>query len=231
MIIILYHALHFLSIAFAIEQSAPKPIDPGRQKRYTVGMKMFSSQVAATRRTHIASLCYAAASVALLTVSSWVSVPVLTVPFTLQTFALFFIIGVLGTKWSFAAVLAYLLLGVAGVLVFSNFGSGIGTLAGVTGGYIVGFLLVCLVSGPLYARAKNNMIWQFAAMLAGLVVCYTTGTIWFAVVAGSFSWQGIGSALLTCVVPYIAVDTVKILLALFALRRLKPILLRLSMRT
>ena len=176
---------------------------------------------AARRRTTVA-LCYAAVGVALITVCSWLSVPVLTVPFTLQTFAIFFVLGLLGTRLGLLTVAAYLLLGIAGVPVFSGFGAGLARLLGPTGGYIGGFLLSCVVTGPLMRLARDNPVWQYLAMLAGLVVCYAMGTVWYAYVGGNLTWAGLLSALMVCVVPFVAVDAAKLLVAVLALRRLRP---------
>ena len=57
---------------------------------------------------------------AMMTVCSWISVPA-AVPFTMQTFGVFMAIGLLGGKRGTAAVAVYLLLGAAGLPVFSGF--------------------------------------------------------------------------------------------------------------
>ena len=195
---------------------------------YTVDMKPVSASfpTRAQGRNATRQLCFAAACVALLTVCSWVSIPVFSVPFTLQTFAVFFTIGLLGTKWGFWAILAYVGLGALGVPVFSGMTGGIGRLAGVTGGYILGFLAACPISGPLLKAAKDKPLAQFGAMLAGLVVCYAVGTVWFVFVAGNTSVAGLGAALMACVVPFVPADAVKLALAVVLLARLRPLLRR-----
>ena len=198
---------------------------------YTGSMKSPSVRQAKPRssRRHITlRLCYAAMGVALLAVSAWVSIPILSVPFTLQTFAVFFLVGLLGTKWSLITIAAYILLGAVGVPVFSGFTGGIARLAGPTGGYILGFLLSAALCGPLFKLAKNNRVWQAVTFLLGLVVCYTFGTVWFAAVGGNLSWAGIGSALSLCVVPFVLPDLAKLALSLFALRRVAPLLAKLE---
>ena len=76
---------------------------------------------------------------AMMTVCSWISVPA-AVPFTMQTFGVFMAIGLLGGKRGTAAVAVYLLLGAAGLPVFSGFTGGIGHIVGPTGGYPIGFM-------------------------------------------------------------------------------------------
>jgi biotin transport system substrate-specific component len=76
---------------------------------------------------------------ALITVCSWISLPVADIAFTMQTFGVFLALGLLGGKWGSVAIAIYLLLGAVGMPVFSGFRGGVGMLAGVTGGYLWGF--------------------------------------------------------------------------------------------
>jgi biotin transport system substrate-specific component len=73
---------------------------------------------------------------ALIAVFAWISIPVSDVAFTLQTLGIFLAFGLLGGKRGSAAVILYLLLGAAGMPVFSGFRGGIGVLLGVTGGFL-----------------------------------------------------------------------------------------------
>ncbi len=75
---------------------------------------------------------------AIVTVCAWISIPIGTVPFTLQTFAVAAVGGLLGWKRGSLSVLAYLLLGLVGVPVFAGFKAGLAALMGPTGGYILG---------------------------------------------------------------------------------------------
>lgn len=77
-------------------------------------------------------------------ICSWISIPTV-VPFTLQTFAVFLAVAVLGGKRGTLAVIVYVLLGAVGLPVFSGFKGGIGVLLNTTGGYIIGFVFSALV--------------------------------------------------------------------------------------
>ena len=72
-------------------------------------------------------------------ICSWISIPTV-VPFTLQTFAVFLAVAVLGGKRGTLAVIVYVLLGAVGLPVFSGFKGGIGVLLNTTGGFIIGFV-------------------------------------------------------------------------------------------
>ena len=91
-------------------------------------------------------IAYIGLCTALIAVCSWISIP-LTVPITLQTFAIFLTVALLGLKNGTITVLVYILLGAIGLPVFSGFKSGAAVLLGTTGGYIIGFLFSAIVVG------------------------------------------------------------------------------------
>ena len=142
------------------------------------------------------------------------------VPFTMQTFAVFFTLLLLGGKRGTLSVLVYLLLGAAGVPVFSHFTGGAGVLLGPTGGYLIGFLLTGLIY--LAAEQLSDRRLLAAALPAGLLVCYAFGTAWFLVVytrtKGAVS---VGTALTWCVLPFVIPDLAKLWLAHFLAARVR----------
>ena len=162
---------------------------------------------------------------ALMAVCSWISIP-FVVPFTLQTFAVFLAIIVLGGFKGTMSILTYILLGIIGLPVFANFNGGIAYLLGPTGGYIVGFLLSGLVMWALEKPfSKKNDGFMVISMIIGLIICYICGTIWFRIV---YIQKGndttIANVLLMCVLPFIIPDLLKIMLALFIKNKLKKII-------
>lgn len=164
-------------------------------------------------------LAYIGMFVALMAVCSWINIPT-TVPFTLQTFAVFATVAILGMKRGTIAVLVYIILGAVGVPVFAGFSGGFGTLLGTTGGYIIGFLFTALITGGII-KTFGKKIWVMAvAMVLGLVACYAFGTVWFIYVYTSTkSAVGIMTALSWCVIPFIIPDLCKIALAILLERR------------
>ena len=161
---------------------------------------------------------------AVMAVCSWISIPA-AVPFTMQTFGVFLAVGLLGGRNGTLAVLVYILLGAAGLPVFSGFNGGIGHLFGATGGYIIGFVFSALLmwlAEALFGKSNKVLI---ASMVAGLLVCYAFGTAWFMVVYARDSGSiGLITALSWCVFPYIIPDALKILLAAVLTRRLRPLI-------
>ncbi len=169
-------------------------------------------------------MVYIAMSAVIIAVCSWISVPTV-VPFTMQTFGVFAVVGLLGGRRGTLAVLIYLLLGMIGLPVFSGFTGGAACLLGTTGGYIVGFLLSALLMWAMEA-VLGRKTWVLAvSMVLGLLVCYAFGTLWFVEVYARQSGPvGMWTALTWCVLPFVIPDGLKILLALLVRKRLSKVL-------
>ena len=163
-------------------------------------------------------MVYIALFAVLIAICAWISIPS-TVPFTLQTFAVLCTMGLLGGKRSVLAVAVYLLLGMVGIPVFSGFRGGLGMLLGVTGGYLVGFLVAALCYWLITAWLGNRYWVRILGMIAGLILCYAFGTAWFMVAyAGSTGPVGLSTALGWCVVPFLIPEAIKTALAIFVVR-------------
>lgn len=145
------------------------------------------------------------------------SIPIGTIPVTLGVLAVYLCIFTLGARLGSIAVAVYLLLGAAGLPVFSGFQGGVAKLAGPTGGYLIGFLIMAIVSGVIldiawrFNGAKRYVI-QVVGMIIGLAVCYMFGTVWFMVTAHVSLIAG----LTTCVIPFLPFDAIKIAFAAVA---------------
>ncbi len=158
----------------------------------------------------------------LLCLCAWLSVPA-PIPFTLQTFGLFCALGLLGGRRGSLAILLYLLMGAAGLPVFSGFQGGIACLLGPTGGYLLGFLPMGLLYCLLEKQAMRSLWFMAAALVLGLLLCYALGTLWFVKVYsfhhGPIAWI---SAMGLCVFPFVLPDLGKLALALLLIRSLRP---------
>ncbi len=165
------------------------------------------------RRISTVDTAYIAMFSALIAVCSWISIPT-AVPFTMQTFAVFLTLLMLGGRRGFFSVLTYILLGAVGVPVFSGFKGGVSALFGMTGGYILGFLLTALIYRAAERFISTNAIVKIASLIIGLAVCYAFGTVWFIVIYSRDVKQiGLSAALSMCVTPFLLPDAVKLALA------------------
>ena len=145
----------------------------------------------------------------------------ITVPFTMQTFAVFCAPGTLGGGWGTAAIAVYILVGAIGVPVYAGFTSGVGVLFGLTGGYFMGFVFSGLIYWAVTKFFGKSLVAEVIAMVLGLAVCYLLGTLWFVIVSSANGEPvGFASALTMCVLPFVIPDIIKIALAVTVSRRL-----------
>ena len=178
----------------------------------------------ASSRLRTVDMAYIALFAVLMAICAWITIP-MTVPFTLQIFAVFAALVTLGGRRGTYAVVVYLLLGAVGLPVGSGFQGGLGWLLGTTGGYIVGFLCIALIYWLMTAKLGDSLPVSVAACVLGLAVCYAFGTAWFLVVYARTSGPiGLMTALGWCVFPYIIPDLVKLALAVILGRRVKGFL-------
>lgn len=173
-----------------------------------------------SQKFKVLDMVYIALFAVLIAVCTWISVPA-AVPFTMQTFAVFCALGLLGGKRGTFSVIVYLLLGAVGVPVFSGFRGGIGVLFDTTGGYLIGFIIMALLYWLITALLGKKLMVMVAAMVAGVAVLYLFGTAWFMVVYARNSGPvGLATALGWCVFPFILPDLIKLALAVFLTKRL-----------
>ena len=137
------------------------------------------------------------------------------IPLTLQTFAVILCGYVLGVKWSAAAVTVILLTGLCGIPVFSSFGAGPYFFAGPTGGFLIGFLPLCILCS-LSLKFKKRLF-SILFSLFSLLLFYFIGTIWYCVVTGTPFISGF----LVAATPFIPKDVLCAFTALFVAFRIK----------
>lgn len=157
-------------------------------------------------------ISFSALFTGILTVISQIYIP-FAVPLTLQVFAVALCGYVLGVKWGTVAVAVYILLGVAGLPVFSGFKGGFGVLLEHTGGFIIGFLPLAFFCG---LRVKSKLL-KIILPAIGLISCHLLGVAQFCIITGTGFWI----SLLTVSIPYIAKDIILLLAAYAVLKQLK----------
>lgn len=137
------------------------------------------------------------------------------IPLTLQTFAISLCGYTLGAYYGTASVLTYIILGAAGLPVFSAFQGGAQMLFGPTGGFIWGFILLSLFCGFSANIPKTLLKILFASL--GLVLCHLTGVLQFKFVSGNTFI----TAFLLSSLPYLLKDIISLVLAFYIAKQLK----------
>ncbi len=172
-----------------------------------------NKQTLCSSRLHIKDMLQASLFGAVIAVCAFISVP-FAVPFTLQLFAVFCAAALLGTRRAVLSVLIYILLGAAGLPVFSGFRGGFGVLFGATGGFVIGFVFCAFIEGLLVSRLGHGIHTLIFSMIAGLSACYVFGAFQYAYVTfGHLGRSELRAAFGICVLPFVVPDLLKIFLA------------------
>ena len=138
-----------------------------------------------------------------------IPIPISPVPISLTNLAIYLTVCLLGWKFGTISYLIYLLIGIAGLPVFSGFSSGFAKLLGPTGGYLIGFIPMAIIAGIIIDKCNNRVI-QILGMVLGTAICYAFGTAWFCFQSGNT----VSAALSICVFPFIPADLVKMVIAM-----------------
>ncbi len=145
-----------------------------------------------------------------------ITVGILPVPITLQTLAVMLAGALLGPWRGALSQVLLIALVAAGLPLLAGGRGGMGALLGPTGGYIFGWVLGALVIGLItvsfYDRARaawiNAVILFAACIVGGVLVVYLMGSGWLSMTTG----MDIGTALTGNVV-FIPGDTAKAVIA------------------
>lgn len=144
-------------------------------------------------------------------ISPWV-IPAGAVPITLASLGVFMISGLTDFKKAFIATAVYVVLGMLGLPVFSGFQGGVQVIMGPTGGFILGYLAVAAIISIL--KDKIRLILTISIAIFTL---YAMGAAWYMLVTGA----EFKAALTVCVLPFVAVDVLKAVIACVSLPRLR----------
>ena len=116
---------------------------------------------------------------ALTVICSQISIPMpfSPVPFSLGIVAIFLTGQLLPKKYSLISVLIYLLMGIAGLPVFSNFSGGAGMLLGPTGGFLMGYPLAAFFISALLEKTEKGNFWIVTLItIASIFIIYIPGS-------------------------------------------------------
>ncbi len=152
--------------------------------------------------------------VLLLSLSSYLTIPMVPVPITLQTLVVTLIGAVYGWRLGAFTVALWLLAGAAGLPVLADGSSGLQKFQGPTAGYLFAFPLAAALAGWLAQRGCDgrNLLRAVLAMLAATALCLLFGGAWLATAIG---WE---KALMRGVVPFLLGGVIKSVAAALLLK-------------
>lgn len=145
----------------------------------------------------------------LLALSAQIAIPLpfSPVPVTFQTFVVLVAGAVLGSRLGALSVLVYLTEGMIGLPFFAKGAAGVAYLRGVTGGYLLGFVVAAFVVGLLVEKGLGRKVsTAVVAMGVGNVILYVFGIAWLQIILN----VTITKALFLGLYPFIAGDVYKI---------------------
>ncbi|MGV0912386.1 biotin transporter BioY [Martelella sp. FOR1707] len=166
------------------------------------------------------SLAWKAAAVFLgslfLALSSYIEVPMVPVPVTMQTFAVTLVGALYGWRLGGLTIVAWLIEGALGLPVLAGGAAGFAHFMGPTGGYLFAFPIAGMVAGFLAERGWNGhrVGLAFLAMLAGNALCLLLGAAWLSLMIG------VGAAFTAGVLPFLIGAVLKSALAAGLLKAL-----------
>lgn len=136
------------------------------------------------------SLTWQIAAVALgtvfLAVSSYIEVPMVPVPITMQTFAVALVGALYGWRLGAITVIAWLVEAAMGFPVLAGGKGGIIHFAGPTAGYLFAFPVAAAAAGWLVEKGwnGNRLFMAFLAMMTSNVICLVLGAAWLSTLLG-----------------------------------------------
>lgn len=140
----------------------------------------------------------------LLALCSWISVPMIPVPMTMQTYGVLLLGVLLGWRMAGASVLLYLGEALAGLPVLANGAFGLKPFLGPTAGYLAAFPVATMLVGWCVERGwARHVVGAFAVMLAAHAVIFAGGLAWLA------TFTGMEKAIAVGLVPFLAGTVIK----------------------
>lgn len=136
--------------------------------------------------------------------------PISPVPVSLGVLGILLAAYLLGMKWGTVSCLVYLLIGLAGVPVFTGFSGGLGKVLGPTGGYLIGYIFLSLFTGFFVGKWPAKWLLHLTGMILGAAAMYLFGTLWLAYLM-KYSFL---EALWAGVILYIPADLIKMVITL-----------------
>ena len=139
------------------------------------------------QRSLVTKAAFVLAGTLVLALASQISVPMVPVPITMQTFAITMIGALYGWRLGAITILAWLGEAMVGFPVLAGGAGGIAPFMGPTAGYLVSFPIIGALVGWLAERgwSGDRVVRSFLAHLSANILCLAIGGAWLAALIGA----------------------------------------------
>lgn len=165
---------------------------------------------------------------ALLIVSSYISIPLSDISLTLQVLVVLLLALILPFIDAEIIIIVYIVMGLFGIPVFSTFSGGISKIFTPSFGFILSFKFVPIIVKLLSKlKIKSETLKTLLISFIALIVIYLIGIMYLFVIRSVYE-VNILSFIVVTVLPLLPFDIIKVFLVCFITKKLKPILERIS---
>lgn len=165
---------------------------------------------------------------ALLIVSSYISIPLSDISLTLQVLVVLLLALILPFIDAEIIIIVYIVMGLFGIPVFSTFSGGISKIFTPSFGFILSFIFVPIIVKLLSKlKIKSETLKTLLISFIALIVIYLIGIMYLFVIRSVYE-VNILSFIVVTVLPLLPFDIIKVFLVCFITKKLKPILERIS---
>ena len=155
----------------------------------------------------------------ILCILSPLTINISIIPFSITTLLIMIYAIVFDISISTFSVMIYIILGIVGLPVFSGGVGGVQKILSPSGGFIIGYIFLNMIISILY-KDKYNFFIKYLTLLIANIFMYCIGCIHFMYITNS----NIKTTLVTCVLPFLITDNIKIVLAIYMSHKIKNII-------
>ena len=172
----------------------------------------------------VRDLALMALFIVLITLGTFIRIPLPLCPVNLQPFFVILAGLMLGGKRGAFSVSGYVLLGLTGMPVFT-YGGGISYVLRPTFGFMLGYIIAAFIIGSISSSGKTTVLRFAVAGLCGVAAIYAVGVTYYLLISKFYLQSGIGvwTMLVSCCLP-LPKDIVLCIPAAILAKRLLPII-------
>lgn len=177
----------------------------------------------AKRREYLYAIAMMALSIAMTTIGAYISIPIGTIKITLQFLVTNTVCLLLGKKWGGLSVWIYILMGLIGLPIFSQFAGGLSYVLQPSFGFLIGFAVGGQVAAFVREKSgKDTYLTYFVSSLIGLLVLDVIGVVYGAIIMYGYmhSAMSVWKFLVAFLLPFIPIDIAKCALSSLLCNRL-----------